>query len=128
MSEILFKQESYEIIAACLQVHKELGQGFLEPVYQEALEIEFRGREIIYEREKQLNIQYRDHLLSKFYQVDFLCYGKILVELKAVNQILPEHEAQVINYLRASHLQLGLLVNFGSTKLQWKRLVRLYDK
>jgi GxxExxY protein len=95
-------------------VHKELGPGFSEPVYQEALELEFQLQKIPYEREKLLNIFYKNHKLTKRYSSDFLCYDKIIVELKAFHETSGDHEAQVLNYLKASQLKLGLLINFGS--------------
>ena len=127
MTEILFKEESYRIIQACMTVHNHLGPGFLEPVYQEALGIEFSQLGIPYEQEKQLPIRYRGVQLGKRYFVDFLCFEEIIVELKAVKNLLPEHEAQVVNYLKASDLQLGILVNFSEPRLRQKRLVRLPD-
>ena len=123
MGSILFREESYEIIGACMETHRVLGSGFLEAVYQEALEKEFTLRCIPYDREFQLRIKYKDFLLEKEYVADFICYDKIILELKALSSINTEHEAQVINYLKASEYKLGLLVNFGSLKLQYKRLV-----
>ena len=123
MVEILYKQESYEIVGACMEVHGELGMGFLEPVYQEALEREFVLRKIPYRREAELTIQYKGSPLSKRYAADFICYDKIILEVKAVKDLLPEHEAQIFNYLKATGLQLGLLVNFGQSSLQCKRIV-----
>ena len=105
----------------------DLGGGFLEPVYQEALELEFNHLSIPYEREKSLSITYRGKKLLKHYVADFLCFDEIILELKAVKGLLPEHEAQVVNYLKAGQLKLGLLVNFGTKRLQSKRLVRLYE-
>lgn len=123
MVEILYKQESYAIVGACMDVHGELGMGFLEPVYQEALEREFVLREIPYRREAELTIQYKGQPLNKRYAADFICYDKIIVELKAVKALLPEHEAQLFNYLKATRLQLGILVNFGEPSLRHKRIV-----
>ena len=106
-----------------MAVHSWLGTGFLEEVYQEALEIEFKKRNIPYEREKVLKINYRCIILSKYYKADFICYNKILIELKTVNKILPEHEAQVINYLKATGLKLGLLFNFREESIYPHRYV-----
>lgn len=125
--KILFKTESYQIIKACINVHNELGAGFLENVYQEALQLEFTNLGIPYAAEKQLQISYKSQLLKSFYRADFICYNKILIETKAVDALLPEHEAQVINYLKATGLQLGLIVNFSKPRLEYKRLVRLPD-
>jgi len=125
--KILFKDESYRIIRACMNVHNELGAGFLENVYQEALSIEFDSLRILYIAEKQLQITFRDKLLKSYYRADFVCFDKIILEVKAVETLLPEHEAQIINYLKATGLQLGLLVNFSKPRLEYKRLVRLPD-
>ena len=122
--EAIYKDESYDIIGACMAVHRGLGCGFLEAVYQEALEIEFQHLNIPYEREVSLGISYRGKELKQKYYADFVCYGDIIVELKAVDRLCSQHEAQVINYLESAKLKLGLLVNFGQTSLQQKRLVR----
>jgi len=123
MTGIFLKEESYKIIGAAMEVHKELGPGFSEPVYQEALEMEFQLQKIPYEREKLLNVFYKNHKLTKRYSADFLCYEKIIIELKALHQTTGDHEAQLLNYLKASQLKLGLLINFGTKSLQFKRLV-----
>jgi len=106
-----------------MEVHKELGAGFLESVYQEAFELELQKQDIPYEREALLNIFYKGQKLKKRYSADFVCYGKIVVELKALGELSTDHEAQVINYLKTSGLKLGLLLNFGSKSLQYKRMV-----
>jgi GxxExxY protein len=111
-----------QILNACKDVYSELGRGFLEPVYQEALEKEFQLRNIPYEREKKLRISYKGMPLEKEYIADFLCYGKIIVELKAVSSLAKEHKAQTINYLKAANLEIGLLVNFGAEQLKWERI------
>ena len=121
--DLLFKDECYKIVGACMEVHRTLGCGFLEPVYQEALAFELQRQGIPYEREKEYEINYKGLVLSKTYKVDFLCYGNIIVELKALGQLSKEHMAQVLNYLKASHLKLGLLVNFGTTSLNYERIV-----
>ena len=115
--------EAYAIIGAAMTVHGELGHGFLEPVYQEALEREFRLRNIPYEREKSLPILYRGEPLNTHYRIDFLCYGAVIVELKALNALSPTEEAQILHYLKASDMHRGLLINFGSPQLQYKRFV-----
>jgi GxxExxY protein len=120
---IIFKDESYQIIGACMEVHKELGCGFLEAVYQEALSIEFSKRNIPFEQEKYLTINYKGELLQKKYKADFICYDKIIIELKALSKFAPENMAQTLNYLKITDFQLGLLVNFGTTSLQYKRVV-----
>ncbi len=124
MTELIFKEEAYRIIGACMEVHRELGSGFLEPVYQEALSIELTSRDILHEREKPLTVTYKGTALEKSYFADFLCHNKIIVELKALNSLSGEHEAQILNYLKATGLRLGLLVNFGTDQLEWKRIVR----
>lgn len=123
MVNLLYKEESYKVIGAAIEVHKELGAGFLESVYQEAFELELQKQIIPYEREKLLNIFYRKQKLKKRFSVDFVCYDKIVVELKALGSLNADHEAQVLNYLKSSGLKLGLLLNFGSKSLQYKRLV-----
>lgn len=121
--DVLYKDESYKIVGACMEVHKVLGCGFLEPVYQEALALEFQQQGITFEREREFEISYKGLILPKTYKVDFLCYGKIIVELKALSQFTGDHLAQALNYLKASHLKLGLLVNFGTRSLQHERIV-----
>jgi len=120
---ILFKDESYQLVGACMAVHRELGCGFLEAVYQEALEEEFKIKGIPYVREQFLDISYKGKLLNKTYQADFVCYGKIIVELKALVAITSIHQSQLINYLKASQMKLGLLVNFGGNSLGSKRVI-----
>ena len=114
--------QTYAVIGAAMAVHGELGNGFLEAVYQVALEKEFQHRGIPYEREKPVPVHYRGEVIAD-YRVDFLCYGDVVVELKALQQISGNEEAQVINYLKASGLSRGLLINFGTRSLQYKRLV-----
>ena len=105
-----------------MEVHNNLGNGFLEAVYQEALEKEFKIQNIPYEREKFLPIIYKGEILEKQYFADFVCFGKIIVELKAVSNIVKAHKAQVLNYLKAANLEIGLLVNFGENSLKWQRI------
>jgi GxxExxY protein len=123
MTDLLYKDEVYEVIGAAMAVHHELGSGFLEAVYQEALEIEFDERGIPNEREKPLNIFYKGVKLSKTYSADFLCYDNIVVELKALSQLNGEHESQLINYLKATKLRVGVLINFGAKSLEYKRMI-----
>ncbi|MBN2683907.1 MAG: GxxExxY protein [Pontiellaceae bacterium] len=115
--------ETYAIIGAAMEVHKELGCGFLERVYQEALAIEFSHREIPFSREHELPISYKGEKLESTYRVDFFCYGSIPVEVKAIDTLTGKETAQEINYLKASHSNKGLLLNFGAQSLQHKRLV-----
>ncbi|NIM10844.1 MAG: GxxExxY protein [Candidatus Aminicenantes bacterium] len=118
-----FQKETYEIIGACFEVHKILGCGFLEAVYQEALEIEFKRREIPYEWEKELPIEYKGEVLKKRYNADFVCYNEIIVELKALSELREEHMAQVLNYLKATKFELGFVFNFGEKSLKYKRVI-----
>ena len=115
--------QTYAIIGAAMTVHRELGCGFLEAVYQEALEREFQLQNIPYEREKLLPILYRGEPLNTLYKADFVCFGSVVVELKALSELAGREESQVINYLKASGLHKALLINFGTTSLQHKRLV-----
>lgn len=108
-----------------ISVHKELGCGFLEAVYQEALAIEFTLQGIPFEREKEMDILYKGHPIGKKYRADFICYDKIIVELKAVEKLLPEFKAQTLNYMKMSNSKLGILANFGQSSLEVQRLVRL---
>lgn len=114
--------QTYAIIGAAMAVHGELGSGFLEAVYQAALEKEFQNRDISYEREKRLPVHYRGEVIAD-YQADFLCYEEVVVELKALQKLSGDEEAQVINYLKATGLNQGLLINFGSGSLKYKRFV-----
>jgi GxxExxY protein len=116
-------QLSFNIIGACMEVHRHLGCGFLEAVYQEALEWELKKQGIPFEREKSLPITYKGTLLNKFYVADFICYNKVILELKALSELTSQHEAQVINYLKATDIELGLLINFGQPSLKYKRLL-----
>ena len=119
----IFKEESYKIIGACMDVHKELGCGFLEGVYQEVLEIEFEKREIPFEREKGLIIIYKGIALKKKYYADFVCFDKIIIEIKSCGKLMDEHVSQLLNYLNAANYKLGLLFNFGETSLRYKRVI-----
>ncbi|MBN1639312.1 MAG: GxxExxY protein [Ignavibacteriales bacterium] len=123
MADLLHEKETYKIIGACIEVHKELGCGFLEPVYQEALELEFVEQGLPFEREKLLEISYKGKTLTKEYKADFICFDKIIVELKALSKLTSDHEAQLLNYLKATGFELGLLINFGTQKLEHKRMI-----
>ena len=116
-------QETYAIIGAAMTVHGELGNGFLEAVYQDALEREFQYIKIPYKREVKLPVYYRGEQLNSYYQADFICFDSVIVELKALQRLSGNEEAQVINYLKASNLHRALLINFGTKSLQYKRLV-----
>ena len=107
-----------------MEVHRELGCGFLEAVYQEALELEFNARNIPYEREISLLIEYKGERLKKEYVADFVCFDNIIVELKALSELNGVHESQVLNYLKATGFKLGILVNFGEQSLVYKRIIK----
>ena len=106
-----------------MEVHRLLGSGFLEAVYQEALSIEFGLKKIPFQEEIELPIRYKETVLSTSYRADFICYGDIIVELKAIGQMSGKEESQIINYLKATNLKIGLLLNFGSGKLEYKRFI-----
>ncbi len=119
---LLYQDYTNEILGACMEVHNQLGHGYLEAVYQEALEREFILRGIPYEREKTVNIYYKGVLLDHCYRVDFLCFNEIVVELKSASSFCPSHKAQVINYLKSLDKTIGLLVNFNKERLTWDRI------
>lgn len=122
--ELLYKDESYAIIGACFEVYKEKGNGFVEPVYQECLELEFGFQKIPFSPQSMLRLNYKGVELKQRYVPDFLRYEKIIVEIKAVKQLTDEHRAQVLNYLKATGLRLGLLVNFGHyPRLEYERII-----
>ena len=123
MSELFLADLTYKIIGACIEVHSQLGCGFLEPVYQEALSMEFKNRNIPYQKEKLIKINYKNKMLSKKYIADFICFDKIIIELKALSKLTSDHDAQLLNYLKATGFELGLLVNFGTKKLEYKRMI-----
>jgi len=120
--------QSYAIIGAAMEIHRQLGHGFLEAVYQEAAVIEFPLRQIPFEREVSPPIKYKNILLSTHYCADFVCYAEIIVEFKALSRLSTVEEAQLLNYLKATGLKRGLLINFGASSLQYKRLVWGYKE
>lgn len=123
MSNIIHKLESFEIIGACFEVYKEKGSGFVESVYQECLEMELDERKIPFKAQVELALTYKGRPLKSKFKPDFICYEKIVVELKAVSGLTDEHRAQVQNYLRATKIKLGLLVNFGHyPKVEYERI------
>jgi GxxExxY protein len=121
---IILKEESYKITGACFEVYKEMGCGFLESVYQECLAMEFQEQKIPFIAQSELKLFYKERLLKQIYKPDFICYDSIVVELKAVSDVTKEHQAQLFNYLHATKMKLGLLVNFGHyPKLEYERIV-----
>ncbi len=127
MGLLLYPEESYIIKGCMMEVHKELGSGFLEQVYQEALEREFKGAGVPYQRESHLRIKYKGEFLQKEYIADFVCYGKIIIELKTVSEITDIHKCQVLNYLKATGFQLGIIGNFAQKSLETARVVNSYN-
>jgi GxxExxY protein len=122
--ELLLKEEVYAIVGAAMEVHTVLGAGFAEAVYQEAMEIEFRGRGITFERQVDVPVWYKGSLLECAYVADFVCFGSVIVEIKAIRELANRDEAQTINYLRATKLRVGVLMNFGDPgRLDWHRFV-----
>ncbi len=116
-------QRTYQIIGAAMEVHKELGSGFLEAVYQEALEKEFTYQKIPFKSQPLVRIEYKGKPLKKTYEPDFICFDEVIVEIKAMDKLSGVEHAQIINYLKASMLKLGLLINFGAKSLEHKRFV-----
>ena len=125
---LLYENETEKIIKACMNVFNELGNGFLEAVYQEALAIEFGIMNIPFKKEAKIEIYYKENKLNKEYYADFICYDKIIVELKCVSRLVNANKAQVLNYLHGTKLAVGLLVNFGESSLKWERLTLLKNE
>lgn len=123
MANLIYKDEAYEIIGKCMEVHNQLGAGFLEIVYKDALEFEFKKSNITYQREKQYKVNYKGVILPHHFYADFVVLDKIILEVKAVSAISDEFVAQAINYLKVSQNKLALIVNFGEHKLTYKRIV-----
>ena len=124
MGEVLYKDEVYAIIGAAMEAYNHLGAGFLEPVYQEALGMEFIERIVPAKAQHEINIIYKGIPLKKTYIADFLCFDKIIVEIKALDKLSTREEAQLINYLKATEMKVGVLINFGAVpSLEWRRLI-----
>jgi GxxExxY protein len=122
MIDIIYKEESYKIIGACFEVYKEKGFGFTEPVYQECLAVEFGLQKIPFVAQPKIQLEYKGRLLEQFFRPDFVCFDKIIVEIKAVSGLIDEHKSQTLNYLSATNFELALLINFGSyPKIEYKR-------
>ncbi|MCD8534440.1 MAG: GxxExxY protein [Verrucomicrobia bacterium] len=124
MCALVCENETFELRGAIFDVYREMGPGFIEPVYQECLEKELHFRGIPFQSHPDLSLVYKNERLSQSYRPDFVCYGKVILEIKAVKNLLPEHRAQLINYLKAAQVEIGLLVNFASyPKAEIERLV-----
>ena len=124
MKNVVYADESFKIMGACFEVYRDKGCGFLEAVFQECLELEFGDQGIPFAAQPKLSLEYKGRKLKQTYAPDFVCFEKVIVELKAVTSLTDEHRAQVHNYLRATGLKLGLLVNFGHfPKIQSERIV-----
>ena len=123
MVDLIFKEESYKIIGACMEVHKKLGPGFLESVYSEALELEFNNVAISYEKEKKLPVFYEDKPLKKFFRANFVCFDSIIIELKATKFLIDADKKQTLNNVKATNFKLGLLVKSGELSLKYHRVI-----
>ena len=128
MVDLIYGDEVYALVGAAMEVHTRLGCGYLEAVYQEAFEIELAARNIPYVSQKELTISYKDHTLKKTYIADLVVYDKIIVEIKAIDKLTGREEAQLLNYLKATHMKLGVLLNFGGWKLEWTRRANSAEK
>ena len=123
MSEYLYKSENFKIVGLCMEIHRILGNGLLEVVYNDALEFELKQHRIPYAREKEFAVQYKGVILPHKFYADFVVYDDIILEVKALNEISKEHIAQTMNYIKLTKGKLGLIVNFGTTSLQHKRII-----
>ncbi|MEM7673280.1 MAG: GxxExxY protein [Verrucomicrobiota bacterium] len=122
--ELIFKDEVYQIVGAAMEVSSSMGCGFLEAVYQEALGIEFSIRKIPFTPHPRIQLRYKGRMLQKEYIPDFLCFGEIIIEIKSMKSLTTNEDAQILNYLKGTEKSLGVLLNFGPTRIEWKRLVR----
>ncbi len=124
MPEIIYREESYKIIGACFEVYKQKGCGFTESIYQECLALEFQLQGIPFASQAVVELDYKGTKLTQHFRIDFLCYGSIIVELKALSRLIDEHRSQVLNYLHANKFRLGLLINFGHhPRIEYERIV-----
>jgi len=123
MAELIYSTETYEIVGSCMEVHRELGKGHSEILYKDALQLELSSRRITFDREVEYTVAYKGVVLPHKYFSDFVVLDKIIVEVKAVDRLIDSHVRQVLNYLAAAKLKLGILVNFGEDSLVWKRVV-----
>lgn len=123
MNELLYKEDTYKIIGICMEVHNQLGKGFNEVVYSDALEIEFIDNNIKYSKEQKFNISYKGNILPHKYRADFIINDKIVLEIKAIKCLTSSHVKQTLNYLAVSKLKIGLLINFGDDSLKYQRII-----
>ena len=123
MSELLHRDETHRLIGLCMEIHRELGKGHDEVIYKDALVVELSRANVPFAREKKYEVKYKDVILPHFYFADFVVWDKVLFEAKAVERLAEPHIKQVLNYLAASKLRVGLLVNFGGDSLEWKRVI-----
>ena len=123
MSEILYREDTHRLIGLCMEIHRELGKGHDEVLYKDALVVELSRANVPFAREQKFEVKYKDVILPHFYFADFVVEGKILFEAKAVERLADPHVKQVLNYLAASKLHVGVLVNFGGDSLEWKRVI-----
>ena len=123
MSELLYKQECFELVGLCMEIHRELGKGHDEVIYKDALVVELSRANIPFSRERKYEVTYKGVILPHHYFADFVVWDKIIYEAKALEKLTDSHVKQVLNYLAASKLRLGLLVNFGADSLEWKRVI-----
>jgi GxxExxY protein len=128
IEDLYFKEECYKIIGVSMKVHSKLGRGFKEVVYKDALELEFINNRIPYQREKSFAIQYEGIILKHYFIADFYAYNSIILEIKAASSFHSDNFYQTLNYLKASHVKLGILINFGEEKLKFKRVVCSYQR
>jgi GxxExxY protein len=126
VQDLLFKEECYQIIGICMKIHSILGKGFKEIVYKDAMEVEFKKVNIPYKREQRFNIQYTDVTLAHKFDADFFVFDSIILEVKAVSELRADNFKQTLNYLKASEVKLGILINFGEDKLKFKRVICSY--
>jgi len=126
IEDLVFNEECYTVIGMCIGIHNKLGKGFKEVVYKDAMEFEFKKAGILYEREKKISIEYEGVSLPHKFDADFLVYASIILEVKASWQFYPDNFKQTLNYLKASQIKLGILINFGADRLNFKRIVCSY--
>lgn len=122
-SDLIYKEDVFEIVGMCMEIHRILGRGFNEVVYKDAMQHEFKLRNKFFEREQKFNVEYKEVVLPHFYFADFVYENKIVLEIKAKQNVIEEHYRQTINYLAVSKLKLGLIINFGEDSLKFKRVI-----